>query len=136
MKLSLHHLNLCTKNVKEMDEFYADVLDMKPEPSMEKLRIKNRGYGGNVAFITDGNLQIHIAQTDLGVNFKTGQAINPVERGHIAYRTDDIGAFKKRLDDKGIQYSDFGGWAMSGWHQVFFYDPDGNIVEVHQAPED
>ncbi|MFY0613736.1 MAG: VOC family protein [Hyphomicrobiaceae bacterium] len=136
MKLALHHLNLCTKNVKEMDEFYADVLDMKPEPSMEKLRIKDEGYGGNVSFITDGNLQIHIAQTDLGVNFKTGQAINPVERGHIAYRTDDIEAFKKRLDDKGVQYSDFGGWAMSGWHQVFFYDPDGNIVEVHQAPKD
>ena len=34
MKLTLHHLNLCTRNVKEMDEFYADVLDMKPEPSM------------------------------------------------------------------------------------------------------
>lgn len=135
MKLSLHHLNLCTRNVKEMDEFYTDILDMKQEPEMNKLRKKDEGYGGNVSFMTDGNLQIHIAQTDLNVNFKTGQAINPVERGHIAYRTDDIEAFKKRLDDKGIPYSDFGGWAMQGWHQVFFYDPDGNIVEVHQAPE-
>jgi len=24
---------------------------------------------------------------------------------------------------------------MSGWHQIFFYDPDGNVIEVHQAPE-
>jgi hypothetical protein len=23
---------------------------------------------------------------------------------------------------------------MKGWQQVFFYDPDGNVIEVHQAP--
>ena len=39
-----------------------------------------------------------------------------------------------RLDDKRIPYSDYGGWAMSGWEQIFFYDPDGNVIEVHQAP--
>ena len=135
MKLTLHHLNLCTKNVKEMDDFYTDILDMKPEPSMEKLRVKTEGYDGNVAFITDGQTQVHVAQTDLGVAFRTGQAINPLERGHIAFRTDDIEAFKKRLDEKGVPYSDCGGWAMSGWHQIFFHDPDGNVIEVHQAPE-
>jgi catechol 2,3-dioxygenase-like lactoylglutathione lyase family enzyme len=135
MKLTLHHINLCSNNVKKMDEFYSEVLDMKPEPSMNQLRKKDEGYDGNVSFITDGNLQIHLAQKDLEINFKTGQSINPVERGHIAYRTDDIETFKKRLDEKGIKYADFGGWAMAGWHQVFFYDPDGNIIEVHQAAE-
>jgi glyoxylase I family protein len=136
MKLTLHHLNLCTTNVQEMDKFYSEILDMKPEPAMDKLRIKDEGYDGNVAFITDGQTQIHVAQKDLGVGFRTGQAVNPLDRGHIAYRTDDIEAFKKRLDEKGVEYSDYGGWAMAGWHQVFFYDPDGNVVEVHQAPED
>jgi hypothetical protein len=24
---------------------------------------------------------------------------------------------------------------MKGWQQVFFYDPEGNVVEVHQAPK-
>lgn len=135
MKLTLHHINLCSRKVKEMDEFYTEILDMKPEPSMNKLRKKDEGYDGNVSFITDGNLQIYLAQQDMDINFKTGQAINPLERGHIAYRTDDIEAFKKRLDEKGVKYSDFGGWAMSGWQQVFFYDPEGNIIEVHQAAE-
>jgi hypothetical protein len=23
---------------------------------------------------------------------------------------------------------------MNGWQQIFFYDPDGNVIEVHQAP--
>ena len=135
MKLTLHHINLCTNNVKEMDKFYTEVLDMKAEPSLENLRVKDEGYSGSVSFITDGNLQIHLAQKDLESNFKTGKAVNPLERGHIAYRTDDIEAFKKRLEEKGIKYADFGGWAMSGWHQIFFYDPEGNVIEVHQAAE-
>ena len=58
-----------------------------------------------------------------------------VERGHIAFRTDDIDAFKKRLKEKGIPFSDYGAWAMKGWEQIFFYDPDGNIIEVHQVRE-
>jgi len=24
---------------------------------------------------------------------------------------------------------------MSGWHQIFFYDPEGNVIEVHQVTE-
>jgi len=24
---------------------------------------------------------------------------------------------------------------MSGWHQIFFYDPEGNVIEVHQVEE-
>ena len=114
MKLKLHHLNFCTTNVSAMDKFYQDVLDMDPEPDMGAGRIKQQGYPGDVAFVTDGAMQVHIAEKDLECGFRTGKAVNPVERGHVAFRTDDIAAFKKRLEDKGIPYSDYGAWAMSG----------------------
>jgi glyoxylase I family protein len=133
MKLMLHHINLCTTNVPAMDEFYRTVLDMEPEPSLKAARVVEQGYAGNVAFVTDGTTQVHLAEKDLNVGFRTGQAINPLERGHIAFRTDDLDAFKKRLERKGIPYSNYGAWAMSGWEQIFFYDPDGNIIEVHQV---
>ena len=81
-------------------------------------------------------MQMHIAEKDMQIGFRTGKVVNPVQRGHIAFRTDDLDALKKRLDEKGIKYSDFGDWAMTGWKQIFFYDPDGNVVEVHQAPPD
>ena len=135
VKLKLHHLNLCTTDVPAMDEFYRDVLDMAPEPAMNALRITNQGYGGDVSFVTDGATQVHLSEKDLQCGFRTGHVVNPLERGHIAFRTDDIEAFKRRLDEKGIPYSDYGGFAMKGWQQVFFYDPEGNVVEVHQAPE-
>ena len=135
MKLKLHHINLCSTNVGKLDAFYRDVMDLKPEPEMNASRKLDEGYPGNVSFVTDGTTQFHLSEKDLMVGFRTKQAVNPVERGHIAFRTDDISAFKKRLDDKKIPYSDFGTWAMNGWHQIFFYDPDGNIIEVHQVME-
>src|SRR5262245_66615280 len=126
MNLKLHHINLCSTNVPAMDEFYRTVLDLQPEPSLNAQRVTQQGYPGKVAFVTDGTTQVHLAEKDLSVGFRTGQAINPVERGHIAFRTDDIDAFKQRLKAKGVPFSDFGAWAMKGWEQIFFYDPDGN----------
>jgi catechol 2,3-dioxygenase-like lactoylglutathione lyase family enzyme len=132
MQIKLHHLNLCTSDVPAMEEFYRTVLDLKPEGGLEEQRTPAGGYAGAVAFMTDGATQLHLAERDLAVAFRTGRAINPVERGHIAFRTDDIAAFKRRLNEKGIPFADFGAWAMNGWEQIFFHDPEGNIVEVHQ----
>jgi len=136
MKLKLHHVNFATTDVEAMDAFYRDVLDMKTIPDMDRNRKRDEGYPGDVAFVTDGAMQMHIAEKDMQIGFRTGKVVNPVHRGHIAFRTDDLDAFRKRLDEKGIKYADFGDWAMTGWEQIFFYDPDGNVVEVHQAPAD
>jgi glyoxylase I family protein len=135
MKLKLHHVNFCTTDVPAMNEFYREVLDLAVEPSLNEVRVTEQGYAGKVAFLHDATTQFHLAEKDLGVGFRTRQAVNPLDRGHIAFRTDDIAAFKKRLDDKGIPYSDYGTWAMNGWHQIFFYDPEGNVIEVHQVRE-
>jgi catechol 2,3-dioxygenase-like lactoylglutathione lyase family enzyme len=132
MKIKLHHVNFCSTNVPAMDEFYRTVLGLEPEPSLNAARVTSDGYAGDVAFVTDGATQVHLAERDLGVGFRTNNAINPLERGHLAFRTDDIEAFKRRLKDKGIPFSNYGAWAMSGWEQIFFHDPEGNVVEVHQ----
>ena len=135
MRIKLHHLNLCSKDVAAMDAFYRSILDLEPEPSLGESRVMGQGYAGNVSFLTEGQTQFHLAEKDLGVSFRTRNAVNPLERGHIAFRTDDIEAFKKRLEEKGVPYSDYGTWAMDGWHQIFFYDPEGNVIEVHQVNE-
>jgi catechol 2,3-dioxygenase-like lactoylglutathione lyase family enzyme len=133
MKLKLHHVNFVSKDVPELEAFFRDVLDLAPEPSLSAGRNQGGGYPGQVAFVTDGTTQFHLAEKDMGVLFRTGKAVNPVERGHIAFRTDDIAAFKRRLEEKGVPYSDYGTWAMNGWHQIFFHDPEGNVIEVHQV---
>ena len=133
MKLKLHHINLSTNNVTRMSRFYCDVLGLKSETDGLPTLEKKKGYSGDVAFVSDGHIQTHLAEKDLEVGFKTGHIVNPVDRGHIAYRTDDLAAFKAHLDANGVSYSDWGETAVAGWQQIFFYDPDGNVIEVHQV---
>lgn len=135
MKLTLHHINVCTENVERMDRFYREVLGLSRETAGLPVLEKKRGYAGDVAFVTDGAIQTHLAQKDVLAGFNTGQIVNPVSHGHIAYRTDDIAAFKSHLDAAGVRYSDWGERAVAGWQQIFFYDPDGNVIEVHQVDD-
>ena len=132
MKLELHHINLSTQDVKKLETFYKDILFLDTQSDDLPTLEKKKGYSGDVSFVGDGKVQMHLAQKDLSVNFKTGHFINPVEKGHIAYRTDDIEAFKNHLNENNIEFTDWGDIGVSGWHQIFFYDPDGNIIEVHQ----
>ena len=132
MKIELHHINLCSKDVPGLDKFYRDVLDLKNIQDDEHEQDTDNGYDGGVSFLSDDNVEFHLATTDLGVGHRTGHAVNPLERGHIAFRTDDIEAFKDRLNALNIPFSDYGTWAMAGWYQVFFQDPEGTIIEVHQ----
>ncbi|MDA0765041.1 MAG: VOC family protein [Proteobacteria bacterium] len=133
MKLQLHHINLSSDKVDQMNEFYLKVMNLQTETEGLPILEKNKGYSGNVAFVSDGKIQTHLAEKDLDVCFNTGHSINPLEKGHIAYRTDDLNAFKKHLDKLKVKYSDWGETAVAGWKQIFFYDPDGNVIEVHEV---
>ncbi|MDB9871665.1 VOC family protein [Alphaproteobacteria bacterium] len=133
MKLQLHHINLSSDKVDKMNEFYLKVMNLQTETEGLPILEKNKGYSGDVAFVSDGKIQTHLAEKDLDVCFNTGHSINPLEKGHIAYRTDDLNAFKKHLDKLKIKYSDWGETAVAGWKQIFFYDPDGNVIEVHEV---
>lgn len=135
MKLKLHHINLATENVERMDAFYRDVLGLQRETEGLPVLEKTKGYAGDVAFVSDGAIQTHLAQKDVLAGFRTGHIVNPVARGHIAYRTDDLDAFIAHLEAEGVPYSNWENAAVAGWRQVFFYDPDGNVIEVHQVNE-
>ena len=135
MKLEFHHINFVSADVKKMHEFYTKVLGLDNIPIENFPRppeTENKGYNGEIKFATDGVMQMHLAEKNLDVSHKHGKHINPVERGHIAFRTDDMSSFLKILDKKRIPYSDYGTTFAKEWHQVFFHDPEGNIVEVHQ----
>ena len=102
MKLTLHHINLSTTNVEAMDDFYQDVLGLDRETEGLPVLEKTQGYSGDVAFVSDGAIQVHLATRDIEAGFRTGLIVNPVSRGHIAYRCDDLAAFKAHLEAKGI----------------------------------
>lgn len=132
MKLWVHHLNLASADAAAMDAFYRNVLGMQDIPGRDEARLGRDFFPGACTYATDGNFEFHIAQKDHNVGFRIGQFVNPVDRGHLAFRTDDIEGFKKKLQENNIPYSDYGVWGMTGWTQIFFYDPAGNVIEVHQ----
>ena len=50
MKLKLHHINLCTSNVEDMDKFYRNVLCLSDDDPDNLPPInKNRGLVGDVS---------------------------------------------------------------------------------------
>ena len=133
MNLKLHHINLSTDKVEEMDRFYRDVmLQEATDEDVPALRMDEEVYAGDVAFVSDVAIHLHIARKDVMAGFRTGQLVNPVLEGHVAYRSDDIEAVKAHLEAEGIPYSDWGTSAVAGWYQIYFHDPDGNVIEVHE----
>ncbi|MBO6756710.1 MAG: VOC family protein [Roseibium sp.] len=135
MKLEFHHINFVSENVDRMHDFYVNVLGLDDIPQEKFPRTEatgSSGYSGQIRFATEGKMQMHLAERALDIAFNNGQVINPVDRGHIAFRTDDLAAFLRLLDEKGIPYSDYGTAFAKEWHQVFFMDPEGNVIEVHQ----
>lgn len=136
MRLKLHHINLVSDDVVRLDRFYRDMLGLDEDSGGLPTLEKKQGYAGDVAFRTDGAIQMHLAQKDVHAGFNTGQLVNPVSHGHIAFRTDDLAAFKAHLEAQGIPYADWGNRAVAGWSQIFFYDPDGNVIEGHAVDDD
>ena len=138
MKLEFHHINFVTKNVDELNHFYKNILQMDSIPDDNFPRTeatKSKGYKGKIKFVTEGNIQLHLAEKNLDVAIQNNRHINPVEKGHIAFRTDNIKKFIQILNENNIKFADYGTAFAAEWHQIFFYDPEGNIIEVHQKIE-
>jgi catechol 2,3-dioxygenase-like lactoylglutathione lyase family enzyme len=134
VKLTLHHINITGGSVPELDRFYSEIMGLGDVPELNALpTLDDDALRVPVAFRSDGQTQLHLAEQDLGLALRHDKAINPLERGHIAYRTDDIAAFKAHLDAKGVLYADYGTTFTQHWHQIFFLDPAGTIIEVHQV---
>jgi catechol 2,3-dioxygenase-like lactoylglutathione lyase family enzyme len=137
MDFKFHHLNLCSEDVGRLSQFYRSVFDFGRIEDEEHARVEagaddDGNYSAPVDFVTDGAIEFHLATKDVNLSFRMKQPINPLHSGHMCFRTDDIEGFKKRLDEMGIPYADYGVWAMANWYQIFFHDPDGNMIEVHQ----
>ncbi len=135
MKLVFHHINYVSKNVDQLNDFYKNIMKMDSisEDKFSRTQTtENKGYDGDIKFVTEGSMQMHLAEIDYNIAANNEKHINPVEKGHIAFRTDNLKEFKTLLTENKIPFADYGTTFSTEWDQIFFYDPDGNIIEVHQ----
>jgi catechol 2,3-dioxygenase-like lactoylglutathione lyase family enzyme len=145
MKLRLHHVNVCSDDMKELHRFYSEALGLEVLPPLpmieleEDVRSQPEDQGEwtqNVGFFDASGadeLQIHASRRQAYLAARMGQSVNPLITGHFAFRTDDLDTLRTRLTKAGIPFSDYGEWSVRGWDQIFFTDPAGNVIEVHQV---
>jgi catechol 2,3-dioxygenase-like lactoylglutathione lyase family enzyme len=103
-----------TRDFDRAVEFYGNVLGLE----------KGQRYGKHPGqeFET-GNLTLAVMEIE-----KFGQPFSNASA--IALRVDDAFAARAELEAKGVE---FGGHIDSGvCHQIFFADPDGNPLILHQ----
>jgi catechol 2,3-dioxygenase-like lactoylglutathione lyase family enzyme len=147
MKLRLHHVNVCSDNMEELHTFYAEALGLKIVPLPPMIQQAGRdnestepkddgGWNQSVSFFDASGAdeaQIHASRRQAYLGARMGHAVNPLLTGHFAFRTDDLNAVREHLRKVGIPFSDYGEWAVKGWDQIFFTDPAGNVIEIHQV---
>ena len=123
MKLEFHHINYVTRNVDKLNNFYKNILQMDSISEENFKRTKateSTGYNGKIKFVTEGKIQMHLAEKNLDIASLNKKHINPVERGHIAFRTDNLEEFISILKKNKINYADYGTTFSAEWHQIFF----------------
>lgn len=147
MGIRLHHVNVTGDDMQSLSSFYERALGLPllpPPPMIATSRQEETGESGDAEwadrahFFNAGDpneLQIHATKRQPYLTSREGHTVNPLVSGHFAFRTDDIADVKRRLEENDIPYDDWGIWSVEGWYQIFFYDPAGNMIEVHQVVE-
>lgn len=111
---AVHHVSINVGDVAAATRFYVDVLGLAQRGD----RPDDIGPG---AWLDAGGQQVHLIQAE-----------RPTARGqHFALLVDDLDATVAELRARGVDVGDPRPIGTS--RQSFLADPDGNLVELHQA---
>lgn len=114
----LHHIAVPTSDPERCAEFYERLLGMQriPRPDFS--------FGGAWMYHPACNIQIHIIEHP--------SAVRPGEidslAGHFAVRVEDMDASEALLNEHAVPYRRQ--MNAGGIPQIFFHDPDGNMIEL------
>ena len=120
-----HHIAIICSDWAKTKEFYVDKL------GFELIREVYRPE------VDDFLRMIRQGNTVLEVFIKPGypeRVTNPEAKGlrHLAFRVEDLEAAVRWLNDAGIQTEDIREDKANGGRFVFFKDPDGLPLEIHE----
>ena len=131
VRLPLASFNHIAREVLSLDKskrFYVDILgfEVGPRPPFDSEGYWLYGYG----------LSLHLVQTTQAEHRKLLKrdrikyfttCLPKVD--HIAFITSDISVIRKTLDERHVYYKEDKP-GNTGIEQIFFFDPDGNVIEV------
>ena len=130
--LELHHhgVRVPPAKVDEVNRFYMEVLGLRPDAERPEIS----AVPGSWMYVGEEGkptTQIHIMGPDGTPPWAKSAQQDPT-RFHVALAVQDIQETRAELDRMGLSY-----WVIEGLVgpesvQVFFDDPAGNLIELHQ----
>jgi catechol 2,3-dioxygenase-like lactoylglutathione lyase family enzyme len=119
---SINHIAVCVTELQRSKRFYGGVLGLKeiPRPAFP--------FDGAWYELADGR-QFHLIVHDRPLTLRGTTAID-LRDGHLALRIDDFEGAVRHLTAAGIECvvrPD----NVTPWKQVYFTDPDGNVIELN-----
>jgi glyoxylase I family protein len=112
--LGVHHVSVNVSDVDRAVEFYVGCLGFQPRDDRPEF-----GFPG--AWLNAGGQQLHLIAAPV-----------PEDRGqHFAIQVADLAATVAELRAKGLKVGEPS--PVGTGQQSFVHDPDGNLVELHQA---
>ncbi|MFT3989015.1 VOC family protein [Aestuariivirga sp.] len=133
MDLAIHHVSVPVRDLLAASQFYEGVLGFQrlPRPSFPVAGL----------WYKVGDRQIHLV-VHPGANFRNGKPVDN-DDVHFALNTADFEGAYAHLKLNGYSEDLPGGHpkrlilkrtGAAGFAQVFFMDPDFNIIEINTAP--
>jgi catechol 2,3-dioxygenase-like lactoylglutathione lyase family enzyme len=122
---SIDHVTLVVGDLERSARFYVDLLGMR--------RVERPGFAFPGLWFQAGGTQIHLILAHESTG-PAGWPDAPPRAGagrvcHFAFETDDCLAAVERLKSAGVRVRGTG-LRPDGFHQTWFYDPDGHVVEL------
>ena len=133
---SVHHMNLESLDVRKSIDFFCNVVGMTEGKWVAPVNKGDFSIDPSelaILPLSNNNRGLHVIKPDEGFGWRNNFAHNPSIGGHPAFTVKDLSALKKRLDNEDILYSDAKVYAMPGFHQIYLYDINANMLEVNQA---
>ena len=132
---NFHHVNLECYDVRSSVNFISQYLKMKEGTWKAPIELGKVNINSNqlaIFNIDENHSGIHINKADFTFSWRNNFIHNPTIGGHPALNVKDIKLFINKLKSSNIAMTDAKIYAMPNIHQVYFFDPSANIIEVNQ----
>ena len=123
----IHHIAILTDDYNKSKSFYTEVLGF--EIILETYREARQSYKLDLAI--NGQYQIELFSFP---EYKERNSF-PESKGlrHLAFEVDDVDASVIELRSKGVDVQDVRIDEITGKRFAFFYDPNGQPLEVYES---
>ena len=132
----IHHMNLESLDVRDSIAFFCNIASMLEGKWVAPINKGDFSIDPSelaILPLSNNNRGLHIIKPDEGFGYRNNFAHNPSIGGHPAFTIKDLSSLTARLDKEKILYSDAKVYAMPGFHQIYLYDINANMLEINQA---